>query len=303
MSILRRKPANQNSNVVNSNINSNSNSNSNINNPNGSGNGNNNNNNNVGNPLPEWTTPNQLTYEQMMAIASKDDVKRKPNIFWGRAYSGTAQLQQTNLLLTVLIFVGLSYGFWNSYQWRLLATELGYKQWVVFESSKGVTTPKDARLFQTGASDEEIQAMGWNMTRWVIAASSTNVEASYNEARQFMTSEMRTEFDRSFGEKVDALKQLGIYRKIENASVRQMTEKDLPPGSKVMPSRYDVIVSGDLYTFRESDKDQLAKGPFSYRLRLVPLNTRSIQNPTALLVNSLEELDYQSNIVTKEEKK
>ncbi|KAF0250341.1 MAG: hypothetical protein FD167_252 [bacterium] len=300
MSILRRKNTNQNINVATNNTSNYSNVNaSNTNNANNANNGNNNS--NTGNPLPEWTTP--ITPDQMMAIAHKDSIKRKPNIFWGRAYSGTAQLQQNNLLLTVLIFVGLSYGFWNSYQWRLLATELGYKQWVVFDRSNGVTTPKDARTFQTGASDEEIQAMAWNMTRWVIAASSSNVETAYAEARQFMTSEMRSEFDKSFGEKVDDLKQLGIYRKIENANVRQITEKDLPAGTTVRPSRYDVIVTGDLYTYRESDKDQLAKGPFAYRLRLVPLNTRSIQNPTALLVNSLEEVDYQSTLTKKDEKK
>ena len=307
MSLFRRKNNNANNNTTNNNNNTNSNG---VNGANNNNNGNfnvNNNANNAANPLPPWTTSNQLTHEQILAIAEKDSIKTKPNIFWGRSYSGVGQLQQNNLILTVVIFLGLSYGFWNSYQWRLLATELGYKQWVVFESNKGITTPKDARLFQTGASDEEIQAIGWNMVRWVIAAGSNNVEASYTEARQFMTSEMKTEFDKSFGDKVEALKQLGIYRKIENASIRQMTEKDLPPGSTVRPSRYDVIVTGDLYTYREADKDQLAKGGFAYRLRLVPLSARTIQNPSALLVSSLEEVDYQSSLAstskTKEEKK
>lgn len=295
MSIFTRKTNQNNASSVNNNGNKISSNNSNSNSSNGAIN------NNVANPLPEWTTPDQLTPEQVLAIANKDNTKRKPNIFWGRAYSGTAQLQQNNLILTVVLFIGLSYGFWNSYQWRLLSTELGYKQWVVFHQKDGITTPKDARTFQTGAEDEEIKAMAWNMTRWIIAASSNNVEASYAEARQFMTSEMRSEFDKSFGEKLDTLKQLGIYRKIENASVRQMTEKDLAPGSSVRPTRYDVIVTGDLYTFREADKDQLAKGPFAYRLRLVPLSSRTISNPSALLVTSLEELDYQST-ATKDDK-
>ena len=256
--------------------------------------------------LPAWTTPNtlnsELTTEQLIALAQKNEVKRKPNIFWGRSYSGVGQLQHNNLFLKVVIFFVLGYGFWNSYQWRLHSTEIGIKQWVVFEKNQGITTPKDSRLYQTGADNEEIQAMAWNMVRWVIAASSSNVEASYTEARQFMTQEMLTEFDKSFGEKIEALKQLGIYRKIENASVRQMTEKDVPAGSTFRPSRYDVIVSGELYTFRESNKDLLAKGPFTYRLRLVPLNTRTIQNPSALLVNSLEEINYQSTL-TKDESK
>lgn len=256
--------------------------------------------------LPAWTTPNttnnELTTEQLIALAQKDEVKRKPNIFWGRSYSGIGQLQHNNLFLKVVIFFILSYGFWNSYQWRLHSTEIGIKQWVVFEKNQGVTSPKDSRLYQTGADNEEIQAMAWNMVRWVIAASSSNVEASYTEARQFMTQEMLTEFDKSFGEKIEALKQLGIYRKIENASVRQMTEKDVPAGSTFRPSRYDVIVSGELYTYRESNKDLLAKGPFTYRLRLVPLNTRTIQNPSALLVNSLEEINYQSTLTKNETK-
>lgn len=258
---------------------------------------------NSNNPLPPWTTTSELTPQQIVAVAQKDSIKTKPNIFWGRSYSGTGQLEHNNLILIVLMFLGAGYGFWNSYQWRLANTELSYKQWVVFHQKGGVTTPMDARSFQTGAADEEIQAMAWNMTRWIIAAGSSNVEASYAEAKQFMTNEMRSEFDRSFGEKVDTLKQLGIYRKIENASVRQMTEKDLPPGTTAKPSRYDVIVTGDLYTFRESDKDQLAKGPFAYRLRLVPLPSRTIQNPTALLVKSLEETDYQSSVLAKDDKK
>jgi len=255
--------------------------------------------------LPAWTTPNansELTTEQLIALAQKDEVKRKPNIFWGRSYSGVGQLQHHNLFLKVIILFILSYGFWNSYQWRLHSTEIGIKQWVVFEKNQGITSAKDSRLYQTGADNEEIQAMAWNMVRWVIAASSSNVEASYNEARQFMTPEMLNEFDKSFGEKIEALKQLGIYRKIENASVRQMTEKDVPAGSTFRPTRYDVVVSGELYTFRESNKDLLAKGPFTYRLRLVPLNTRTIQNPSALLVNSLEEINYQSTL-TKDENK
>ncbi|MBL8192844.1 MAG: hypothetical protein JNM06_03390 [Blastocatellia bacterium] len=256
--------------------------------------------------LPAWTTPNtlnsELTTEQLIALAQKDEVKRRPNIFWGRSYSGIGQLQHNNLFLKVVIFFILSYGFWNSYQWRLHSTEIGIKQWVVFEKNQGVSSPKDSRLYQTGADNEEIQAMAWNMVRWVIAASSSNVEASYTEARQFMTQEMLTEFDKSFGEKIEALKQLGIYRKIENASVRQMTEKDVPAGSTFRPSRYDVIVSGELYTYRESNKDLLAKGPFTYRLRLVPLNTRTIQNPSALLVNSLEEINYQSTLTKNETK-
>lgn len=247
--------------------------------------------------LPAWTTPNnELTDEQRLAIAQKDSIKNKPNFFWGRAYSGTAMVQHNNLVLKVLICLVLAYGFWNSYQWRLLATELGIKQWVVFEKREGATTAKDARLFQTGADDAEIQSVAWNMVRLVIAAGSSNVESSYAEARQLMTPEMVREFDQSFGEKIKALKELGIYRKIENASVRQMTEKDLPPGATVKPTRYDVIVSGQLHTYRDNDKDELAQGPFSYRLRLVPLNTRTISNPSALLVNSLEEIDYQSSV-------
>ncbi len=248
--------------------------------------------------LPEWTTPNTvaLTTEQMQAIVQKDSIKNKPNFFWGRAYSGIAMVQHNNLVLKVLICLILGHDFWNSYQWRLFSTELSNKQWVVFHEKEGLTTAKDARLFQTGADDEEINAMAWNVTRWIIAAGSSNVEASYAEARQFMTPEMVREFDQSFGEKVKALKELGIYRKIENGSVRQMTEKDLPPGANVKPSRYDVIVSGDLVTYRENDKDQLAKGQFAYRLRLVPLNRRTITNPSALLVNSIEEIDYQSTL-------
>lgn len=248
--------------------------------------------------LPEWTTPNTvaLTPQQREGIAQKDSIKDKPNFFWGRAYSGTAMAQHNSLVLKVLICLILSYSFWNSYQWRLYSTELSNKQWVVFHEKQGITAAEDARLFQTGADVEEIKAMAWNVTRWIIGAGSSNVESSYGEARQFMTPEMVTEFDKTFGEKVKALKELGIYRKIENASVRQMTDKDLPPGATVRPSRYDVIVSGDLVTYRENDKDQLAKGQFAYRLRLVPLDRRTISNPSALLVNSIEEIDYQSTL-------
>jgi hypothetical protein len=54
-----------------------------------------------------------------------------------------------------------------------------------------------------------------------------------------------------------------------------------------------VVVTGVLDTYREGTETpvRLASGPFSYRVHLVPLDRRTIDNPYGLLVSSIAQID------------
>lgn len=223
------------------------------------------------------------------------------NIFWGRGYSGTAELRHTNIFLKVVIFCLFGLICWQDYSWREHSNHLSEEQTIIFHDQGGLTTAKHASDFRTGPSQEEINAAGWNIVRWVVGAGSNDVDTAWREARHMMTGQMQAEFDAVFGKRRDMLVNLNVYRKIENASVRAMTEKDLPPGTHSNVSRYDVIVSGVIDTYRSNSKDKLASGAFSYRVQLVPLENRSLENPSGLLVASLgqiEEGQVDSNSLT-----
>jgi hypothetical protein len=173
-------------------------------------------------------------------------------------------------------------------------------QWLVFHDRGGATSVATAEEFRTGPSDEEIRNRAWEVIKWILGAGSNNVDTSYGEARKMMTDDMQQEFDSVLGRRRQQLKELHIHRRIENAQVRPLTEKDLPPESRVHPSRYDVVVTGTLDTYRLDTNERLATGPFAYHIRLAPLERRTTENPYGLLIAGLSEINLQSKDVGSE---
>lgn len=208
----------------------------------------------------------------------------------GRAWGGRAELRHHNLVLKVVTFFLACLLVYQNYSWRQHADRLAETQWLVFHDRGGETVGTPAAEFRTGPSDEEIRNRAWEVIKWILGAGSNNVDTSYAEARKMMTPDMQQEFDNALGRRRQQLKELHIHRRIENAQVRPLAEEDLPPGSPIRPTRYDVIVTGTLDTYRTESNERLATGPFAYHVRLTPLDRRSTENPYGLLIAGLSEV-------------
>lgn len=235
--------------------------------------------------------------------AEDNEQRQRESIVKARAYSGEAEQEHKILLLEVacLLLVGII--CWQSYSWRMHANRLAEKQWIVFQvPPDGNTTTSDVSKYQTGPTDEEIRARAWELFRYIAGASSNDVDTYFQEAMQLMVPELREEFVRNFGDTYRRrIKSQGIYSKLENGIVRQMTEEDLPQGSRIKPTRYDVIVKAILNRYSLEDGTRISSGPVSFQLKLTPLAERTVQNPTALLVEQISTIDFEDP--QKEEKK
>ena len=208
----------------------------------------------------------------------------------GRAWGGRAELRHHNLVLKVVAFFLACLLVYQNYSWRQHADRLAETQWLVFHDRGGETVATAAGEFRTGPSDEEIRNRAWEVIKWILGAGSNNVDTSYAEARKMMTPDMQQEFDNALGRRRQQLKELHIHRRIENAQVRPLAEEDLPPGSPIRPTRYDVLVAGTLDTYRTESNERLATGPLAYHVRLMPLDRRSTENPYGLLIAGLSEV-------------
>ncbi len=209
------------------------------------------------------------------------------SVLAGRAFSGRAEERHKTIVLQFVVLLLTSALVYSNYAWWKHADRLGEKQYVVFHDQGGQTTVSSASDFQTGPSDAEIQGRAWDVVRWVAGASSTNVDTAFAEAQKLMTPVMREDFARDMESRRQSLKELGIYQRIENGAVRQMQEGDLPPGSRARLSRYDVIVTGTLDAYRLDSNERLATGPFTYHVQLVPMDKRTVDNPSGLLVSHM----------------
>jgi hypothetical protein len=220
----------------------------------------------------------------------------------GRAWGGRAELRHHNLVLKVVTFLLACLLVYQNYSWRQHSDRLADGQWLVFHDRGGATSVATAEEFRTGPSDEEIHNRAWEVLKWILGAGSNNVDTSYGEARKMMTADMQQEFDSVLGRRREQLKELHIHRRIENAQVRPLAEEDLPSESRVRPSRYDVVVTGTLDTYRLDTNERLATGPFAYHIRLVPLERRTTENPYGLLVAGLSEIKLQQKEGTTDRK-
>ena len=228
--------------------------------------------------------------EKAQSVAAKAKEAKKAGFASGRAWGGRAELRHHNLVLKVVILFLTCLLVYQTHSWRQHADRLAEQQWLVFHDRGGETAVATAEQFRTGPSDEEIKNRAWEVIRWILGAGSNNVETCYGEARKLMTNDMQQEFDNFLGRRRQQIKELHIHRRIENAQVRQLTEADLPTESRIRPTRYDMVVTGTLDTYRLDTNERLATGPFAYHVRLIPLDRRSTENPYGLLVAGLSEI-------------
>jgi hypothetical protein len=207
----------------------------------------------------------------------------------GRAYSGRAAWLQNSLALQSIILLLFVTLIWQIYEGQKALSALANRGYVVFHDQCGKTLVGAVADYQTGASDEEIKGTAWDVVRLIVGAGSEDVKKSFEEARLRMTPEMGIEFNASLGQYEQIIKKQNIYMKIENGQVKQLEPNDLPSGSRIKPTRYDVVVSGEVQTYDVSTRGQISRKPFSFLVSTVPLRRRTIQNPSGLLVKALKE--------------
>ncbi|MGH9763832.1 MAG: hypothetical protein ACREDR_18040 [Blastocatellia bacterium] len=209
----------------------------------------------------------------------------------GRAFSGRAELRYINHFQRVLIYLLVIVLAWSNYAWMQHSNRLGDQQYIVFHDNGGATTAESVAQYRTGPSDEEIRHQAWEVIRWVLGAGSGNADTAFAEAAKLMTSQLKNEFSAEFGSHRGQLKELHIYKQLEDVKVMQLTAEMLPPGAREAPTRYDILVTGTLETYREGTQDKMATGPFAYRVHLVPLDRRTIENPYGILVSGISQVD------------
>ncbi len=211
----------------------------------------------------------------------------------GRAYSGRAELRYANLVLCLLNLALLGALLYSNVLWYRHAATLGEQQWVVFHDAGGQTTARTAGEFRSGPSDEEIRGRAWDLVRWYLEAGTSNYGTAFAEARAMMTPQMQQEFDQAAHARAAELQQLNIYRRLEEGHVRPLERGELPAGMRVEPSRYDVVVTGRLDTYRSDGQGgaagdgRISTGPVSVYVRVIPQAHRTQQNPTGLLVGAM----------------
>lgn len=225
---------------------------------------------------------------------SKNEPSTKRDGFsWGRAYSGFAKLRQSNAFLETVIIGLFIVLLWNDYNWRTFTEILSEKQWMIIHDKCGDLEIKDAIAFQTGASEVQIRRLAWDMVKWIRASGTETVEAAHKDAQKFMTERMRQETVNDLAQRRNTLKTLNVFFSIDDASVRQIKQDELPIEAQkagIRAGRYDVLVEGTLNTFRQGTNEQLSTGPIAYWVHLVPTPRPTMENPNALLVDTMVSL-------------
>jgi hypothetical protein len=225
---------------------------------------------------------------EVVPMQKTKNIPNEKETGFGREYVIRGMYRYVNALLTFLFIVTVIAFVWSQFAWWKYSQKLLDKRWVVFYHHDGKTTVHDASEFQMGPLDKELDGRAWDIVRWIPGADSFTVNAYYAEARKFMTNKMRQDFDATLNteEARKELRDLQVYRRIENAEVRQVTPKDLPAGSKKELDRYDRIVTGRLDTYRTRSNELIMSSRFAYHVRIVPAQDRTIENSTATMVAS-----------------
>lgn len=213
------------------------------------------------------------------------------NFFRARAWSGNAY-RDWHIYVSHCVSLGLGLLLlFTNYYWMLHSDKLADQQEIVFHDRCGDTTVAAASEYRTGASIEEIKHRAWETIKWLKASSSIDIDARYEQNSKFFTPQMLEVFEgedgRLYRQKVRTAK---IYRSIPKATVRQMELTDMPKGSKLRPTPYDVIVEGELETYYLANNTLISREPFITRIKLVQTAKRTVENPQGLLVADIEEL-------------
>lgn len=209
-----------------------------------------------------------------------------------RGHSGTAELRFHNQMVHVVILLLVAVLITSNYLWFKFDMKLSEQQWIVYQvDPAGHVAIHPASDFRTPPTDEEIQGRAWDVVRWLYGASTESAAQTFWEAERWMTPSMQFEFEKHKDALLLELKNLQVYNTIENPEVHLMSMADLPPDSHERFSRYDVIVSGTMVSYRNGSHLLIGTKPFCYRLHLVPTERRTKENYSALLVDSMVQFE------------
>ncbi len=208
-----------------------------------------------------------------------------------RAYSGRAELRHHNQILKLLcVFLIITISYTN-YAWYTHSNYLAKQQYVVYEvNPDGKTNRKNSAFYQDGPTDQEIRYVSWQFVKWIVTAGSNDVDRCYIEARNLLHPSVYSKFDEFSSKVKPGIRELKIYRRVPNADSRFMDTSDLTPGSTGQISRYDVIVTGTIESYRVSNNELSDKRNFAFHIRLLPLEARTDANPYALVVADFEDV-------------
>lgn len=180
------------------------------------------------------------------------------------------------------------------YRDNQLMKDLANQQYMVYEvDRRGAVTVHPAEEYQLGPLQVEIESMATSAVRWITQAGSSDVETARTEAVKLMTEDMARDFESSRGEEwVEKIKKLNIYRKGEIFS-RPLKAEDLPAEerNKIRITKYDIVVYGKVQTYRRGSGDLLDESNFATLVTLIPLEARTKENTSALLVHMMRDLD------------
>ncbi|MEW6738028.1 MAG: hypothetical protein AB1489_42520 [Acidobacteriota bacterium] len=194
---------------------------------------------------------------------------------------------------TLMNFLLLILCYWSVYSHRQELTTFIDKGFIVYQIDNGQTKALAASDFRYAATDEEIQWLALHVIENIVSAGSNNTKDKYNEAMKWMGADTRTEFEKILAspERINELKELGIDRKFEGGEARFLTEKDLASDNQQQLTRFDVVVTGRVDTYREGTNQLLTSNTVAYRVKLKPVSRRSKRYPSALVVETINKLE------------
>lgn len=219
-----------------------------------------------------------------------------------RSYSGRAELRHHNQVLkllvvlqTIIFVVVYCYG---QTSWTKHSNYLAERQYVVYEvAPDGSTTVKPSTLYQPREPlDQQIRHEGGMFIYWLVSAGSEDIGRCLGEARRLIHQELKDKFDEIVEKVTPGIKQLKIYRKVENLQVRMLQQTELPLNT--VNTRYHVLVTGKVLTYRLGSSELADTREFAYHVELVPLDTPSDWNPSALLVKDFQEVKQPAKSTT-----
>lgn len=220
-----------------------------------------------------------------------------------RAYSGRAYAKQAISVLMFIIILQLITIICLLVIYYLTVIELNKKSFVVFrEKSDGTIDIKPISYYQTEPDAFTAKSLAWNVIRYIKTAGTDNADVMFTEASRLMTPSLKENFKSFIENEKFQLSQLnkqniGIYRVLENVTVKMLEKEDLPPNSQFEPSPYDVVVSGTVRIFFKNNNNEAAPAEnFHYHVSMTPLEGRTEANPWGLLVSSIQPIEPEKSL-------
>lgn len=228
--------------------------------------------------------------QYLPAFGADKDVKRdsaaqaeKDGLLYGTTITGRGELRAHLFVMhiaNIMLFAMLFYILYCHSQEIQQFIKNGY---VVVTLDKGRAVGLPAADFRFAATDEELQRIALDTVTNILEYSAQNVEWRFEEAKRAMSPTMRTEFQANFGSAIPELKKLEIYTKFDNRAVQQDPN-----------NRYRVLVSGRIIRYRYGQA--LTNGPATFQVDFLGLENRTIDYPSAAMVDSIIQLNGTFNV-------